>query len=122
PSRVLAAFRRGLQLARGGSFGRWLLVWLVGELFFAGLLRQTGGGLDLPAARQFLSHSLNLGGTGAEVVLGSVSGLLYALASCVHGALMTAFYLDLCVRREGLDLELELRALEATRAAPEPSA
>jgi len=118
--RVLGALGRSLDLARGGaSLGRWALVAFVGFFLFALALESGGTALNVPEARAFVSQTLGLGGPLAGFLLGTVAAAFAALGACARAAIMTAFYLDLCVRREGLDLAVELarRAPHAPEAA-----
>jgi len=113
PRRIARAIRRSQQLSSGWpAFGRWLLLALVGLFLLVGVIEGTASYLPTPEVREFLRTRLGLGGGPAEFALATVSGLFLALAASVRGALMTAYYLDLRVRREGLDLELTLRGLE----------
>ena len=115
--RVLGALSRSFELTRAGaSFGRWLLVAFVGYYLFAFALESAGAALNFPQAREFVRAKLGLGGQLSGLLLGSVAAASTALGACVRAAIMTAFYLDLRVRREGLDLLVALERGE--RAAP----
>jgi len=117
PRRIRRAIGRSLRLSSGWpAFGRWILLAIVGLLLFAGSFELTATALSEPAAREFLRTDLGLGGGPAEFALAAGSALFLAVAAAVRGALMTAFYLDLRVRREGLDLDLGLRELAGAGA------
>jgi len=112
PRRVTRAIGRSLRLSSGwGPLGRFVVLGLVGLLLLAGLLDWTAALLIAPDAREFLRSHANLGGGPAEFVLGAVSASFLALASVFRAALATTYYLDLRVRKEGLDLELALQRL-----------
>jgi len=118
--RVLQALSRSIQLARGGpSFGRWILVAFVGYYLFAFALESSGSALNFPQAREFVQAKLGLGGRLSGLLFGSIAAASTAFGTCVRAAIMTAFYLDLRVRREGLDLFVRLEQGErAVPAAP----
>jgi hypothetical protein len=114
PRRIARAFARSVRLSTGwASLGRWTVLAVVGLLLLSGSLEISATLLSAPEVREFLRTDLGLGGRLAEFAMATVSGFFLALASSVRAALMTAFYLDLRVRREGLDLELSLRELPA---------
>lgn len=107
--RVFAALGRSVALARASSsLGRWALVALVGSLLLAFALDSGATALMTPESRSAVSDLLGLGGTASGFFLAACAAAFTALAACVRAALMTAFYLDLCVRHEGHDLALEL--------------
>lgn len=114
--RLFAALARSVELARGtASLGRWSLVAFVGSMLLALAIEAGGTGLNVPEARAFVRETLGLGGPAAGFLLGTVSAAFAALGSCVRAAIMTAFYLDLCVRREGFDLAVTLARLQPAR-------
>jgi hypothetical protein len=117
PRRVGRAIARSLRLSTGWpALGRWILLVVVGQVLFASVLELGAQALNYPEARDYLQSALGLGGVAAELALAAAAGLFTALAACVRAALVLAYYLDLRVRREGLDLALELRRRE--RAVP----
>mgnify|MGYP001606585247 CR=1 FL=1 len=71
-----------------------------------------GTALNVPEARAYVRETLGLGGPGVGFLLGTVTAAFAALGSCVRAAIMTAFYLDLRARREGLDLAFALARSE----------
>lgn len=116
--RVFTALARSFELARGAaSLGRWALVAFVGAFLLAFAFESGGAALMVPEARSALAELLGLGGAAAGFLLAAAAAACAAAGSCVRAALMTAFYLDLCVRREGQDLALEL-ARRRARAGP----
>ncbi len=114
PRRIGRALARSVRLTRGSpALGRWVLLAVVGQLVLGGVLDLGAMTLHYPEAREYLRVELGFSGAAAEFALGSVAALFTALSACLRGALMTAYYLDLRVRREGLDLELALARAEA---------
>ncbi len=113
PRRVSRSIARSARLANAGwgAFGRFAVLYLVGEILLAGSLEATASLLSLPQAREFLRGLLQLGSAPAEFVLGAANALFLGLSTSFRASLTTAYCLDLRVRREGLDLELALRAL-----------
>ena len=117
PRRCVRALKRSVALTRGArSLGRWVLLAIVGQLLFGGVLELGAMALTHPEAREFLRTELGFGGAAAELALGAGAALFTVLSACVRASLMVAFYLDLRVRREGLDLELALRDVAVERA------
>ena len=113
PRRVARAIARSVRLSRGSAaLGRWVLLAVVGQLMLGGVLELGALALNYPEARETLRSELGLSGTAAEFALGSFAALFTALSACLRAALMTAYYLDLRVRREGWDLELALARAE----------
>jgi hypothetical protein len=118
PRRIARALARSWRLAAGwGSLGRWLVLLLVGEFLLAGSLEGTASVLALPQAREVLRQVLHLEGGPAEFLLGAVGAAFLGLGTAIKAAIATAFALDVRVRKEGLDLELRLRAFERAGAA-----
>ena len=105
-----------MRLSLGApALGRWLLLAVLGQVLLGGVLELAATGLTHPEAREYLGRELGFGGSAAALVLGGVAAIFTALSSCLRAALMAGFYLDLRVRREGLDLERTLAS-----AAEEP--
>lgn len=114
--RLFVALARSIELARGAaSLGRWTLVMFVGSMLLALALESGGTALNVPEARAYVCATLGLGGSAAGFLLATIAAGFAALGCCVRAAIMTAFYLDLCVRREGLDLAVALARLDSTR-------
>jgi hypothetical protein len=114
--RLFRALARSFELARGtASLGRWALLAFVGSFLLALALESGGTALNVPEARAFVRESLGLGGNAAGFLLAAVAAGFAALGSCVRAAIMTAFYLDLRVRREGLDLAVALGRVAPAR-------
>jgi hypothetical protein len=117
PRRLSRAVRRSVRLSLGApALGRWLLLAVLGQVLLGGVLELAATGLTHPEAREYLGRELGFGGSAAALVLGGVAAIFTALSSCLRAALMAGFYLDLRVRREGLDLERTLAS-----AAEEPA-
>lgn len=116
--RVGRAIAASVRLSTGWpSLGRWLLVTVVGLWCLIFWIEFSAAMLYDPDVREFLRNELALKGGAADFLVATISGLLLALGAALRGALMTAFYLDLCVRRRGLDLELALRRLPGAQVA-----
>ncbi len=102
---------RSWLLTRRG-FGRWLFLWLCVVLIgmpFTGITALA----DLAGARaQALAWS-GLSGTSYDIVFVLVSSLLLGVAIALHSALLTVYYADCRVRREGADLEAQRAQLGA---------
>lgn len=109
PRLLARSIARSLRLASGGaSFGRWILLAVIGQLVLGKMIELCGMAVAHPEAREYLRAQLGLGGVEAQLALGAIQALFAALAACVNAALAVAYYLDLRVRREGWDLELAL--------------
>jgi hypothetical protein len=118
PRRIGRAIARSVALARGWpSLGRWVLLGVIGQLVLGGVLELGAMALTYPEARDYLRTELSFGGAAAELALGALAALFTALSACLRAALMVAFHLDLCVRREGRDLELALERAEREHAS-----
>ena len=103
---------RGMRLVSGwDSFGRFLAVFVVSEYFLATPLEASGSAFGVPEVREFLRDTLRIGGGPAELLIASLGAGFFGLAVAFTVSVMTVYYLDLRVRKEGLDLELALRRL-----------
>jgi len=116
--RMVRAVVRSVALSRGApALGRWVLLAIVGQLVLGGVLEIGSAALHQPEAREYLRTELGLGGGASELALAAVSAFFTAFSACLRGALAVAYYLDLRVRREGLDLELALARAEGAPVA-----
>jgi len=106
---------RSWTLTRGG-FWRWLLLtWTVAAI--VGPFRGITAAADWPGARAQALAWTGLSGTTFDLVYVLVSSLLLGVTIALQAAMLTVYYADCRVRREGADLELQrahLRTAEVT--------
>jgi hypothetical protein len=109
-----AAIVRGFKLVWGwGSFGRWLGWITVASLAVVGPLSTVPGLIDVPIVREFLDQHLGAQGSPVEFLIAALGSVFVGIGTAYMAVLMTVYYLDQRVRREGLDLELRLEQLAA---------
>jgi hypothetical protein len=116
---VTAALSRSFSLTEG-SFLRWLGVVTISGLLVAPL----GGGAQLSdnvALREVLLAELPISPMLFDVSFVFISSVFAGLSTAVLAVVMTSYYLDTRIRREGLDLRMRLERL-ARVGAPEPRA
>jgi len=113
-AQVSAAIGRGFKLVWGwGSFGRWF-GWISVAFLAVGLpLGMIPGAVDMPQVREFLDQRLGAQGPMIEFMIAAVGSVFVGIGTAYMAVLMTVYYLDQRVRREGLDLELRLAQLAA---------
>lgn len=114
-SGVFASLGRSAQLV-GRSFWRWL-GWFVVMSAMLLPLATPAQLLDDPRFRQEMLADLALGGTEFDLVYVLVSALFLAVSSTFTAILVVVFYVDTRVRREGLDLALDLERLAGKERA-----
>ena len=113
--RIQDLARRTVQLASGwGSFGRWVGMVVVISVVL-GLLGPLEVALEEPAVRGDVLARLPIGPEALGWILLVLGAGLTALNFVVTGISMVVFYLDLCVRRAGLDLSRQLDQFESER-------
>ena len=114
----IRAMRRSWELTRAG-FWRWTGIFVVSGFF---MLPLTLASVQVQAGAQdqLVQWFPNLGPVGVEAIGLVAFAFLMAVPSAFSsGALLTVFYMDALVRREGLDLSLQLQELQdASRSAP----
>jgi hypothetical protein len=116
-AQVGAALVRGFQLVWGwDSFARWLGWVTVAVIAITGPLGSIPGLIDVPQVREFLDQQLGAQGSGVEFMIAAVGSVFVGIGTAYMAVLMTVYYLDQRVRREGLDLELRLEQLTARHA------
>ena len=116
-AQIGAAIVRGFKLVWGwGSFGRWLGWITVAGFAIAGPLASVPGLVDVPLVREFLDQHLGAQGSGVEFLIAAVGSVFVGIGTAYMAVLMTVYYLDQRVRREGLDLELRLEQRMARSA------
>ena len=104
---------RALRLARGwGTFGRFLLWFLVARMVFGTLLASTMAAWNFPEAREAITRTVGIPGDGLTLVFVLINTFLTAVASALIAASATVHYFDLRSRKEGFDLEVHLRGAE----------
>lgn len=118
---VLEGLRRSIYLAQGWDYlGRWLAALLVGAgLFLPATLLL--GAVHEAGVRAFLETSLGARGVAFDLVIAALSACFLALSGAFTGVLSTVLYVDARVRREGLDLEVQLERLVARRTERMPA-
>lgn len=109
---------RTFNLALGwGSFGRWMGLYIVTSVVLGGL-GTAEAALDVPDVRSTVLVHTPLSALGLDLLLIAVSSVLLSLQMAVNAVSLVVFYLDLCVRRNGLDLRQGLARLRAARRRP----
>jgi len=103
---VGASMRRSFLLTRRG-FWRWVFLSLASAaigLPFSGIAVFT----NFPGMREKALSFTGLSSTSFDVLFVFVSSLVLGVAIALHASVMTVFYADARVRREGADLEQDL--------------
>lgn len=112
----LQALSRSATLARGSaSFGRWFGCALVLQLLLLPTV-QLVGAFEEPGVRTGALELFGLSPLAYDLVTAGLGSLFLALEATASGAVVAAFYVDLRVRAEGLDLADALEGLEAREA------
>ena len=115
------AISRGVRLvSTGAALLRWM-GWSVVTWFMVLPLQVLSEGLVAMPVRTELEHRLPVSGMAFEVVLALLGAPFLALATAFAAVVTTVFYVDLRVRREGLDLRLRLEAMKSRATLEEPS-
>ena len=112
---VTASLSRSFQLTEG-SFLRWLGVVTVSGL----LVLPLGGGTQLSdneVLREAFLASVPISATLFDVTFVFISSVFAGLSTAVLAVVMTGYYLDTRIRREGLDLRMRLERLTPVEAA-----
>jgi hypothetical protein len=111
---VRASLGRSMLLTRRG-FWRWvflsLCVFMIG-LPFSGI----GTLADWPGMRAQALAFTGLSGTAFDLVYALVSSLMLGAAVALHSSVLTVYYGDCRVRREGTDLEAQQARLSPAEA------
>jgi len=105
------AIRRSFELSEG-TFGRWLGV-AATRLVFVTLLGFTVGMPDDPTLRTVILDAIPISGTVLDVVNVFVSSIFMGTVTALSGVVVTVYYIDCRIRRDGHDLDLELDRIEA---------
>lgn len=110
--RALSAFSRSFGLVRGwGGFGRWL-GWATVTVCLAWPFNLIAAVSSDPSVREFVGEKVALRGGAYDLFSSFLSAFFLGIPTAFIAVVMTVFYVDLRVRKEGLDLE---RALEHLR-------
>jgi len=112
---VRQSLSRSWMLTRRGLW-RWIFLSLMVTaiaLPFSGISTMA----DWPGARAQAIAWTGLSGTSFDIVFVVVSSLLLGVAIALHSAMLTVYYADCRVRREGSDLELQHARLGAPEVA-----
>lgn len=110
---VVGAIQRSWMLT-AGSFWRLLAIVLMQLVLKTPFSSVTA--LDDPNAREPVIEALGIGEVGFDIAYVVLSSLLLAIGTALTAATLAAYYVDTRVRREGLDLRLQLDALRAEPA------
>lgn len=106
------ALKRAVGLVTtGAGFLRWLGLMVVGGAM-ALPFTLAEQGLSVLPVRQGIEEALALGALSFDLTVAAIGASFMALGTSFLAVVKTFFYLDLRVRREGLDLELRLSRLE----------
>jgi len=109
---VAESLRRSVMLAWGWEgFGLWLGSWIGMALFVLPIAAVTGG-LANPTSRDMILDETALSGLGFGLGAALVCAVLKGIATGFPAVVATVYYVDRRVRREGLDLQVELRRME----------
>jgi hypothetical protein len=109
---------RSFALANGwASFGRWMGIYMITTLVL-GSLGGIEGALQSENVRSSLLAQSFIGATFLDVILPLLSAVLMSVQLAVLSVSLVIFYLDLCVRRRGLDLNRRLDRLKEARRNP----
>jgi hypothetical protein len=85
-------------------------------LVLAGPISSGIGVLEQPVVRQEVYEWSGLSAPAFAWIYAALSSVLLAFAAALTAAVMTAYYFDLLVRRDGVDLAQQLRQLRARSA------
>lgn len=106
-----AAVGRGIRLVwGGGSFRRWLGWFVVANLAIVAPLTTAPSLLEVPDVRQWLGEFIDLDAPLGFAIV-AIGALFLGIGTAYTAVVMTVYYVDERVRKEGLDLELVLRRL-----------
>lgn len=108
------SLRRSFTLSVG-TFLRWaalMIVMFVLVTPFSGL----AGAVDVPAVHEWLVDVLRSDRAVVSAGLVVLTSLFMGIASAASGVIVTVFYVDCVVRREGRDLRARLSSLSASSA------
>lgn len=105
------AMARGIRLVWGwGSFARWMGWFVVAKLALVAPLTAIPSLFEVPEIRDALSGYLKLQGPVGFLIV-AIGALFLGIGTAYMAVVMTVYYVDERVRKEGLDLELALRRL-----------
>lgn len=111
-AQIAAAVMRGFKLVWGWrSFGRWLGWITVAGIAITGPLSMIPGMVDVPQVREFLDQHMGTQGSPLEFLIAVVGSVFVGIGTAYMAVLMTVYYLDERVRKEGLDLKMRLEQL-----------
>ena len=109
------SIRRSLHLTTT-SFWRWAGL-MLSVTVLAGPVSSGVGLLEQPLLRQQVQEWSGLSALGFAWLYAAVSSLFLAFATALTSAVIIAYYFDLLERRDGVDLEQQLRALRKGEAS-----
>jgi len=108
---AIDALKRSWRITEGSAM-RWLGVFVLSLLlvsFFSGV----AGIGDDPGLRDMLLEATGVPLPVFNVLFVGVSSLFMGLATALSAAIITSYYLDTRIRREGLDLLMRLERLQS---------
>ena len=108
------SLRRAVRLT-SGSFLRWLAVGVVAGLMVLPISSAAAVG-DAGPVRAFVQERLSISSAAYEIVLVVITSVFMGVATAIQTAIMTVYYIDCRVRRDGVDLHAWLARVRA--AAP----
>jgi hypothetical protein len=111
---VADCFRRSFTLT-WPSLGRWLAISII-SYFMLMFFNSVTLVFQHPNVRPVMLESTGLDENVFDLIGVLVTSLFTGVASVIDACLLTAFYLDCRVRREGLDLRQRLAQLRASHA------
>ncbi|MAF66457.1 MAG: hypothetical protein CMJ84_12470 [Planctomycetes bacterium] len=106
---VVASFVRSVRLTPG-SFGRWLGVWVMMTVILSFFQAPTAL-TDQPELRRLLLDSINVPAALFDLFSALSTSLFLGVVTAFSAIVITLFYLDARIRREGLDLAMRLERL-----------
>jgi hypothetical protein len=108
---VLEAIRRSWDLSKG-SFWRWAGVTFLTYMLVMGVAAPVGI-LDEPMTRSWVAEQIGLPDAVVQIIFVVVGAVMAGLTTAFSAAAQTVYYLDLRMRRDGLDLLMRLERLNA---------
>jgi hypothetical protein len=117
PALVLEQLPMGTAIQRSfdlttGTFGRWAGV-AATRFVFVTVLSFSVGMPDDPTLRSAILDAVPISGTLLDVINVFVSSIFLGTVTALSGVVVTVFYLDCRIRRDGYDLDLALDRIAA---------
>lgn len=118
-----ASLSRAFRLT-SSSFGYWIAIIVLAYLIASPFSNSAAAG-ELPAVRHYLEEHFSISIATYEIGLVAITSVFMGVATAIQTAIMTVFYLDRRVRRDGVDLHAWLarvRSAMPVRAAGDAGA